>query len=189
MRMKSIVRASILAFVVFPILVLVFVDLPASAVYNRRFRCHVSMAYDQATFEGMKQQILLLWEEMNNTFQGFDYAQTYNTPWYWEQTYENSLAAQQDYFRQLVVRLDSYSELYKKMLGNSTNPVYLEDWYHKSIQNFREEMQRAEGLDWVLRDAWYLNFAPLAYWSLYWVALAEIAFLAIATIAWWKSEV
>lgn len=172
----------------FPITAILFIDLPATAQYNTLFASHVTMAYDQATFEGMKQQVLVLWEQMNKTFSGFDYSHTYNTPWYWEQTYDNSLAAQQDYFRQLTRRLDSYTELYQKMLTNMTNPVYLEDWYYKSIQNFRDEMKREGGLDWAINGAWYLNFAPAAYWLWWWFIPTEIilvitAFIVTA-IAW-----
>jgi hypothetical protein len=122
---------------------------------------------------------------MNETFKDFDYSHTYNTPWYWEQTYDNSLAAQQDYSRQLVNRFDSYIELYNTMVQNMTNPVYLEDWYYKSIQNFRDEMKRAGGLDWAINGAWYLNYAPAAYWLPWWLIPLEIviAILAIAITA------
>jgi hypothetical protein len=168
--------------VVIPIIAIVFIGLPATAQYNRLFASHVTMAYDQATFEGMKQQVQILWQQMNITFSGFDYSHTYNTPWYWEQTYENSLAAQQDYFKQLTRRLDSYSELYQKMLTNMTNPVYLEDWYYKSIQNFRDEMKREGGLDWAIKGAWGLNFAPTAYWLWWWLIPLETVLVIIAII-------
>jgi hypothetical protein len=156
------------------------IKLPADAQYNRKFASRVTMAYDQATFEGMKEQVLILWSEMNETFKGFDYDHTYCSPWYWEQTYDNSLSAQQDYLKQLTRRLDSYSELYQKMLTNMTNPVYLEDWYYKSIQNFRDEMKREGGLDWAISGAWYLNFAPAAYWLLWWLIPVEIGFIIVA---------
>lgn len=165
----------------------VFIKLPADAVYNRKFAAKVTMAYDQATFEGMKEQVLLLWREMNETFSGFDYGRTYSTPWYWEQTYDNSLAAQQDYFKQLVRRLESYADLYHKMVSNVTNPVYLEDWYSKSIQNFRNEMKREGGLDWALKGAWYLNFAPAVYWLQWWLIPTEIILLIIAILATWSA--
>jgi hypothetical protein len=162
---------------------IVCIFLPATAEYNRKFGSHVVMAYDQATFEGMKEQVLQLWQEMNETFKDFNYAHTYGTPWYWEQTYDNSLAAQQDYFKQLTRRLDSYSELYQKMLANMTNPVYLEDWYYKSIQNFRDEMKREGGLDWAIKGAWYLNFAPAAYWIFWWLIPLIIGIVILALIA------
>ena len=169
--------------VLVPVIAVIFIKLPADAQYNRKFASRVTMAYDQATFEGMKEQVLILWQEMNDTFKGFDYNHTYNTYWYWEQTYDNSLAAQQDYFRQLVKRLDSYTELYNKMVQNMTNPVYLEDWYYKSIQNFRDEMKREGGLDWAINGAWYLNFAPAAYWLLWWLIPLEIVLIILAIIA------
>jgi hypothetical protein len=66
------------------------------------------------------------------------------------------------------------------MVKNMTNPVYLEDWYYKSIQNFRDEMKRAGGLDWAIKGTWYLNYAPAAYWLLWWLIPLEIV---IATLA------
>jgi hypothetical protein len=180
----------VLFFLILPIIIailsIVFIDLPAKAQYNKLFASHVTMAYDQATFEGMKEQVLILWKQMNETFKGFDYKTTYNTPWFWEQTYDNSLAAQQDYFRQLVKRLDSYSLLHQKMVQNITNPVYLEDWYYKSIQNFRDEMKREGGLDWAIKDAWYLNFAPLAYWLWWWLVPLACILWALAFIEFAK---
>jgi hypothetical protein len=171
-----------------PVIAIICIQLPASAQYNRKFASKVVMAYDQATFEGMKEQVLRLWREMNETFTGFDYTNTFCSPWYWEQTYDNSLAAQQDYFKQLTRRLDSYSTLYQKMLTNMTNPVYLEDWYYKSIQNFRDEMKREGGLDWAINGSWYLNFAPAAYWLWWWLIPLEIILvitaLIVTAIAW-----
>jgi hypothetical protein len=178
------VLAAVLWILVVALIVIgVFViKLPADAQYNRKFASRVTMAYDQATFEGMKEQVLILWSEMNETFKGFDYNHTYCSPWYWEQTYDNSLSAQQDYFKQLTRRLDSYSALYQKMLTNMTNPVYLEDWYSKSIQNFRDEMKREGGLDWAISGAWYLNFAPAAYWLFWWLIPLEIVLIIVAIV-------
>jgi hypothetical protein len=178
------VLAAVLWILVVALIVIgVFViKLPADAQYNRKFASRVTMAYDQATFEGMKEQVLILWSEMNETFRGFDYDHTYCSPWYWEQTYDNSLSAQQDYFKQLTRRLDSYSALYQKMSTNMTNPVYLEDWYSKSIQNFRDEMKREGGLDWAISGAWYLNFAPAAYWLLWWLIPPEIVLIIVAIV-------
>jgi hypothetical protein len=58
------------------------------------------MAMDQATLEGIEDQINVIWNQMNTTFNGYNYNTAFSSPWYWEQNYENSLAAQQDYFKQ-----------------------------------------------------------------------------------------
>jgi hypothetical protein len=49
-------------------------------------------------------------------------------------------------------------------------------------------MKREGGLDWAINGAWYLNFAPAAYWLWWWFIPTEIilvitAFIVTA-IAW-----
>jgi flagellar basal body-associated protein FliL len=44
-----------------PILAVFVVQLPAQARYNRLFGGHVTMAQDQATFEGIEDQINTVW--------------------------------------------------------------------------------------------------------------------------------
>ena len=165
-----------------PIASVFAVYLPAAAQYNRLFGGHITMAMDQATFEGIEDQINTVWLQMNTTFSGYDYAQTYSSPWYWEQNYENSLAAQQDYLKQITRRIDSYQLAYHQMALNNTNPILVEDWYDKSINNLRTEMQREGGLDWAIKGTWYLNNAPAAYWLTWWLIPIEMALL-IALIA------
>jgi len=169
-----------------PIIAVFTVYLPATAQYNRLFAGHVTMAMDQATFEGIEDQINIIWNQMNATFSGCDYNTTYSSPWYWEQNYENTLTAQQDYIRQIVNRINSYKLAYQQMAQNNTNPILVEDWYDKSINNLRTEMQREGGLDWAIKGAWYLNYAPAAYWLAWWLTPTEIALLLtlIATVVW-----
>jgi uncharacterized membrane protein len=174
--MKAVWIAIVLAvlLIAVPIVSVFTVWLPAQAQYNRLFGGHVTMAMDQATFEGIEDQIDIIWTQMNTTFSGSDYSATYSSPWYWEQNYENSLAAQQDYFRQIERRIDSYQVAYAQMAQNNTNPILVEDWYDKSIQNLRNEMQREGGLDWAIRGTWFLNRAPAAYWLTWWLVPTEV---------------
>lgn len=171
-----------------PIVGYLFICMPADTTYNRKFRSHTVMAKDQATFEGMEEQIKVLWEEMNKTFAGEDFNATYNTWWPPDKTYDNSLCAQRDYFQQILKSIDRYQGMYEKLLNNSTNPTMLEDWYYKSISNLRNEMNREGGLDWALKNAWYLNKAPSAYWFLYWMIPLEIIIGIFAVLSWviWK---
>jgi len=101
------------------------------------------MAMDQATLEGIEDQINVIWNQMNTTFNGYNYNTAFSSPWYWEQNYENSLAAQQDYFKQITKRIDSYQLAYQQMAQNDTNPILVEEWYDKSINNSRIGMRRA----------------------------------------------
>lgn len=63
-----------------PIVAVFAVYLPAQAQYNRLFGGHVTMAMDQATFEGIEDHINTVWNQMNTTFGGYDYNQTYSNP-------------------------------------------------------------------------------------------------------------
>jgi hypothetical protein len=71
------------------------------------------------------------------------------------------------------------------MAQNNTSPILVEDWYDKSI-NLRTEMQREGGLDWAIKGAWLLTYAPAAYWLTWWLTPTETAlFIAsVATIVW-----
>lgn len=182
MRTTYLILLLIILLIIIPIFAVFAVWLPATAQYNRLFGGHVTMALDQATFDGVEDQINIVWTQMNTTFTGYDYTTSYSSPWYWEQNYENSLAAQQDYFRQITNRINSYKQAYHQMSLNNTNPILVEDWYDKSIQNLRTEMNREGGLDWAIKGAWYLNNAAAAYWLTWWLVPLEIA-ISIAAIA------
>ena len=169
--------------IIIPVIALFSIKFPADATYNRKFRSKVIMAKDQATFEGMETQVTALWKEMNNTFAGSDLDQTYNTWWFPDQTYDNSLAAQRDYFQQLLRSISRYELTYTKLLTNTTNPVILEDWYYKAITNLRSEMSREGDLDWAINGAWYLTFAPAAYWMNWWLIPVEAVLAIVAFIA------
>ena len=182
MKTTYIIIAFAVLLIAIPVISVFTIYLPAQAQYNRLFGGHVTMAMDQATFEGIEDQINTVWNQMNTTFNGYNYSTTYSSPWYWEQNYENSLAAQQDYFHQLTNRIHSYKQAYQQMAMNNTNPILVEDWYDKSIQNLRTEMQREGGLDWAIKGAWYLTHAPATYWLTWWLIPLEIVLL-IAIIA------
>lgn len=179
MRLIWLIAIPVILLIITPIVAVFAVYLPAAAQYNRLFAAHVTMAMDQATFEGIEDQINTLWTQMNTTFNDYDYNTTYSSPWYWEQNYENSLAAQQDYIHQITRRIDQYQTAYQQMAQNNTNPILVEDWYDKSINNLRKEMQREGGLDWAIKGAWYLNYAPTAYWLTWWLIPLEIALFII----------
>jgi hypothetical protein len=189
LRMRWIAVTLVILLIAVPVIAVFTVQLPAQAQYNRLFGGHVTMAMDQATFEGIEDQINVVWTQMNTTFAGYDYNTSYSSPWYWEQNYENSLAAQQDYFNQINRRIASYKLAYAQMAQNNTNPILVEDWYDKSIQNLRTEMQREGGLDWAIKGTWYLNNAPAAYWLTWWLTPLEIALvIALVGIAVWTAH-
>ncbi|MEN3056298.1 MAG: hypothetical protein ABC527_06910 [Candidatus Methanosuratincola petrocarbonis] len=137
--------------------------LPCYYQYNHKFGSHVVMAYDQATFEGISEQIDVILNNIYVEFEGMDFNRVYNTPFFWEQTYDNSLKAQVDYLNAIKSRTRNYIIQYNNLL-NSSNSAMLEDWYHRSIMNLRTEMSRAGGLDWVIKNAWILEKYPFVYY-------------------------
>lgn len=163
-KSTKILLVILILIVLVPLTVFAAVKLPADYQYNKTFGSHVIIAEDSATFEGVRAQVIIIWSQMNKTFAGFDFNNTFNSPWYWEQTYDNSLAAQTNYFGQIVRRVDSYVKQWQ-IIQNSTSSSVLQDWYDLSIRNLRDEMTRGGDLDWALKGAWYLNFAPAAYWA------------------------
>lgn len=154
--------------------------LPISVQYQREYGAHINMAYTQATFEAVKYEVTIVWENMNKSFAGCDYLYTYNSPFYWDQNYENSLAAQNNYLRSLMSRIDSYIEQYTK-LKESTSASMLQDWYDESINNLREEMKQEGGLDWVIKDAWLLKFYPIIYY----LNVVVLVFYVLLVSIWW----
>ena len=186
--MEKLVGVSILLLVLLvaiPIMGLIFIELPAQAKYNKRFGAHVTMAYDQASFEGVREQIMILWENMNESFGTSNLENIYRSPWYWQQTYDNSLKAQEDYFRYLIERIDKQIKESEDILaGNKTILVPYNQWYQQALDSLRTEMQREGGLDWAICGAWYLTYAPMAYWLWYWVLPIELLLLTILGIIW-----
>jgi hypothetical protein len=166
-----------------PIVCAITIVLPVDAIYNKQFASHVTMAYDQATFEGMQNQVLIVWREMNNTFGTTNLENIYSTPWFWQQTYDNSLAAERDY----LANLNSYftgliKEKNEILAGNKTILIPYYQWYQAALESSRKEMQREGGLDWAIRPAWYLGLHPINYWLLWWLIPLEILIVCIAAL-------
>lgn len=165
--------------IIFPLWVNLGVFLSAKAGYNRVFGGHIVMAYEQATFEGTKKELLILWGKMNETYGKRNYDSTFNSIWYWDQTYDNSLRAQDEYLRRIVERVDNYIIQYNSMKLNGQISL-LQDWYDQSIRNLREEMKRSGGLDWVISGVWLIENAWYAYTFSYfnlWLLILAISLI------------
>ena len=153
--------------------------------YGEKFGSYVTMAYDEATFEGIRKNVMDFWHEMNVTFAGFDYVHTYNTWWWPSQIKENSLYMQNRYLYNLVFRLnETIKEKDQILAGNKTVLIPYTQWYQTGLNQTRAEMKREGGLDWVVAPAWMLSFAPMAYWwflyqILIWIVLIVVGFFAL----------
>jgi len=159
------------------------VVLPAEAEYNWYFGRHVLWAYGSDTYDGIEREVTTVWNQMNITFSERKYNETYCTPWFWEQTYHNTLAAQNEYLQQIIDRVHSYRDTYQEMRLNNTDPNYRDDWFRSSIQDLKTSMTRGSGMDWAIRGVWFLTFAPAAYWLNGWlVPIGIIIAVAIAIL-------
>lgn len=154
---------------------------PANAQFNKKFGAHETMAHDSATFNKMREQIMIIWINMNSTWNPRDFNNLYNTWWYEDQSYENSLQATNDYFEGLVSRIDAtIMELEHWNYSQSHLQPY-NAYYQSQLDAFRNETFDAGGLLWAIRGCWYLSFQPAAYYFLFWY-LPLLAGLVIAAI-------
>lgn len=182
--------ASILAIVmialafILPISMYLMISMPVDTKLNQKFGSHASMAYDQATFEGMKEQLNVIWTEMNNTWKDVDaWSTTYNTWWGPDQAYDNSLMAQNDYFKRMNQRLDNVLLEQDQILNhNKTIMTSYNQWYQQALNDTRIELKRSGGILWVITPAYYLSFAPLAYWGLFFYTTIFAIFFIIGCI-------
>ena len=180
----------VIAAIVYPIYFVFVFNVPADLAFANKFGSRYEMALDQADFVQMKNGIVKIWEAMNTTWASDNYInddgvwqweKVYNTWWYGDQTYVNSLAATNSYFQGLVPRIEE-TIVEKEMIKNGSKDIAIpySSWEQQTIQNFRNETKRAGGLLWVIRDAWYMRFASVtAFWPIYF-GIPEIIIVAIA---------
>lgn len=174
---------TIIALVIFNVVLWFTVAMPANIRYSNEFGSSVTMAYDAASLEGIRNEVLEIWNRMNESFDTHNFEHIYNSPWPWDQVKENSMFYQNRYFSQLIERLDHNIQLLNTLRSNATNPVLINDWQTGVINQTRIEMKREGGLDWVIQAAWFLAYAPLAYWcGLIVVIIFIIALLVIVLL-------
>jgi hypothetical protein len=184
----------VLAFVI-PIAGYFITVAQAEYQYTNRYGSHATMAYDQATLAGMKAQLLVIQQNMYQDF-GTDNATlggTYSAPnvwpWQYSRTYDNSLLAEQDYMLAAISRIDQQQAAYNAQLNSTgVSPISLNDVYNQMVNNTRNELARAGGIDWAIHDAWMLKFNAAAYWFWYW-AVAIAILLALVGIVFFAMSV
>lgn len=161
----SVVIALIILGVAFPIAAHFVIAVPVGATYNRLFRSNAIMLDDMATFEGMQTQLNKLQRVTESAFVGLDPNETFDTPWYWDFTYDHSLQAQYDYYNQLNVRFDeAILEKNQILTGEKVILSPYAQWYQETLESLRDEIRREGGILWVTKNAWFLYNHPIAYW-------------------------
>jgi hypothetical protein len=162
-------------------------NVPADVAYSRKFGSDVTMATQGSTTltgaESIQDYVNRIWTSMNATFDARNFDTIYNSPWPWGQIPENSMAKENSYFISLNASISQRQQMVNTIIEKGgyigTDPV------QAAINQSRSEMNAYGGLDWVIKPAWYLQFAPMAYWSamigiILWVIDIVIAIILFA---------
>jgi hypothetical protein len=183
-KVKTLGIVLIVLLIAIPIVSFIGIAIPADTQYNRKFTSHETMAHDSASFEKMREQIMIIWNTMNETWSVDKFSATWNT-WYGpDQTYENSIQATNDYYNGLVSRIDAtIVEMHQIEIGNKTILTPYNAYYNDMLDSFRNETVDKGGLLWAIHGAWYLSFAPAAYWMAWWLIPLMIALGIFGIIA------
>ena len=176
---KNALTGLLLAAIPLFILISIFgVVVPGNFDYDRQFGQHLKVYFKVSTFEEMREEIVTLWQKMNATFPE-NHSAVYNSPFYWQRTYDNSLAAQDVYFAAKINRLDLQIAAYNKMIFESDNTAVLGDWYDSARTAI---IQDGVTEDWVLYPAFILQKYPAIYWFVAWF-IPSVVFL-LSMLAW-----
>jgi hypothetical protein len=172
------------------LLIMIFgVILPAQKQYNDAFGADVNMATQGATTltgpNSIQYYVNIIWANMNQTFNPNTLRTTYNTPWGWDQTYQNSLAAENSYLNTLNVSITQRQAMVDKALQTGN---YLIDPVQNAINQTRQEMNAYGGLDWAIHDAWYLQNASFAYWAPWYLIIIIIVGAIMTFLAFILSD-
>jgi hypothetical protein len=144
--------------------------------YNREFGTYVLVATQSSSLNRTWANTLIVWQNMNATFDQSKFNTTYNVipvlGLNADLKYENTLAAENDYFQGLQnLYIDDLTILKQNTGFNSEmNLVY----------EYRNEANANGGMDWAIKGAYYIQNYPLAYWS--WIIYAIIWALAVVGI-------
>ena len=166
------------------------INVPANVRYSNLFGSYATLAYNgQPTFEGIQANLQHIYQTMLSQFPNsiYDYNSTYNTWAPWGHIYENSLSAQQAYLLTAINR----TKYYEGQFSSSNASSKLTDTYNLAIANLRNELQcsaircndsnsQNNGIDWVIRGAWFMNKAPSAYWDFYVLIPIDLILIIIA---------
>lgn len=147
--------------------------------YNRNFGTYVVTATQSAGLNRTWANCLIVWQHMNATFDPSKFNDTYNVipvlGLNADIKYENSLAAENDYFQ----GLENLYNTDQKLLTQSTGFITEQ----QLVYEFRNEMNTYGGVDWAIKGAYYIQEFPTAYWSWIYYAILIIVAAVAAAIA------
>ncbi len=150
------------------------VNYPADYAYERNFGTYVVIATQSAGLNKTWGGCLSVWTQMNKTWPDVSqWNNTYNVipvlGLNADLKYENTIAAENDYFQGLNGLYNTDLQLLKQSTGFVTE--------QQLVYEFRNEMNSYGGVDWAIKGAYYIQNYQMAYWS--WIYYALIWTLGI----------
>ena len=160
------------------------IEVPANVNYGNAFGADFTMlASGASTLTGpdsMQDYLMRIWNNMNTTFNTADFAQIYNNPWPWGQTSDNTMAKQNEWFNSLNQTIYQQQEWLNEVITGKTSYAGGDPVIYALTQT-RQEMNVNGGADWVINGAWYLEFAPFAYYLVYFLIIFWVLIVFFAS--------
>jgi hypothetical protein len=152
------------------------IDLQADTAYAKTFKGQNAMIPFAGSFEDLKGYINIIWVQMNTTFGTANHQTIYSTWWGPDQSYDNSLAATDQWIRNFNTRLDGAIQQWNTMKSNGTTSIYVtgigmmsaNDWYSNQLSTLVNKTEEGGGVCWVIEGAYYKEFYPAAYYQWMW---------------------
>lgn len=171
-----------LAYMIFVLLVaVVAIRIPAEYHYNNAIGNYIEFAKQQSTFDGMRQGVLVIKEKTNILFPDKG---VYNSGFYWDFVYKNTITAQEVCYNQIIDRINTLEATYNRAALDTRDPTLLKDWYAEARQNILYEMNSNGlgiyncSLSYVVSQAYMVKYEPLSYWLAFYI----IGFWAVGII-------
>jgi len=143
-------------------------NMSADIAYSNTFGSDIEMIYDAGDFIGQREGLMRVWNTMNSTWRAEDFNTTYSSAMPWDRVKSNTIYYTNIYFNQINRTIDNNIRALNEMLRNNTATGVINNWQLKTLNETVQEMKRGGGLAWAIEGAWYLQFAPMAY---YWFAI------------------
>ena len=160
---------TVLAGIAVPVGFYFAVNLQANIAYSNAFGSDVTMLYDSPSIESVRDQAVILWTKMNQTWDpggptAPNHRNIYNSAFPWDRIKENTLFAEDQYFNKLInTRIPSILAQWATIQKGGM--IVQGDWLSTALDKLINETKSNGGIDWAIQGAYYLQFYPLSYWS------------------------
>jgi len=183
----TIAVALIIIAVLITVLGWLFIEIPANVKYGNAFGADFVMLTGGASTltgpDSMQDYLLRIWNNMNTTFNTANFAHIYSNPWPWGQTSDNTMAKQNEWFNSINQTIYQQQEWLNEVVSGKVSYTGGDPVIY-ALSQTRLELNSNGGADWVINGAWYLEFAPLAYYLalvliIFWIVIIVVAFALV----------